>query len=329
MPNRSCSNVPTFGNTKSGVVVPTQIKSISAAVTPAASIARRAACSARSVVVSPSAAICRCLIPVHAARRAIEAAGVTAADIDLICVGTTTPDLVFPNVGTLLQDRLGIHGCPAFSLEAACTGFVYALGVADKFVRLGEAKCALVVGAETLTRIVDWNDRGTCVLFADGAGAVILQPSSEPGIISTRLHSDGKYKDLLLYPDGVSKGFDLVRQGKAGVQMKGNEVYKVAVNTLGQLVTETLNVNGITKDQLDWLIPHQANIRIIEAIAKRLDLPMERVIVTIGDQGNTSAASVPLALDTGIRDGRVKRGQLLLLEAFGGGFTWGSALIRY
>jgi 3-oxoacyl-[acyl-carrier-protein] synthase III len=265
----------------------------------------------------------------HASRLAIADAGVSPLDIDLICVGTTTPDLVFPNVGTLLQDRLGIHGCPAFSLEAACTGFVYALSVAEKYVRLGEAKCALVVGAETLTRIVDWNDRGTCVLFADGAGAVVLTPSAEPGIISTRLHSDGRYKDLLLYPDGVSKGFKLVKEGKAGVQMKGNEVYKVAVNTLGQLVTETLNANGISKTQLDWLIPHQANIRIIEAIAKRLDLPMERVIVTINTQGNTSAASVPLALDTGIRDGRIKRGQLLLLEAFGGGFTWGSALIRY
>jgi 3-oxoacyl-[acyl-carrier-protein] synthase-3 len=265
----------------------------------------------------------------HAARRAIESAGVNISDIDLICVGTTTPDLVFPNVGTLLQQRLGIHGCPAFSMEAACTGFVYALSVADKFVRLGESKCALVVGAETLTRIIDWNDRGTCVLFADVAGAVILQPAEEPGIISTRLHSDGKYKDLLWYPDGVSKGFKLVREGKAGVLMKGNEVYKVAVNTLGQLVTDTLNGNNIRKEELDWLIPHQANIRIIEAIAKRLDLSMDRVIVTIDTQGNTSAASVPLALDTGIRDGRVKRGQLLLLEAFGGGFTWGSALIRY
>ena len=188
----------------------------------------------------------------HAARRALAAANVTAADVDLICVGTTTPDLVFPNVGTLLQDRLGIHGCPAFSLEAACTGFMYALSVADKFVRTGEAKCALVVGAETLTRIVDWKDRGTCVIFADGAGAVVLEPSSEPGIMSTRLHSDGKYKDLLHYPDGVSKGFHLVREGKAGVQMKGNEVYKVAVNTLGQLVTDTLNANGISKEQLDW-----------------------------------------------------------------------------
>jgi 3-oxoacyl-[acyl-carrier-protein] synthase-3 len=264
-----------------------------------------------------------------ASQRAIADAGVSASDIDLIVVGTTTPDLVFPNVGTLLQDRLGIHGCPSFSVEAACTGFVYALSVADKFVKLGESKCALVVGAETLTRIVDWTDRGTCVLFGDGAGAVILKPAEEPGILSTRLHSDGKYKDLLLYPDGVSKGFDLTRAGKAGIQMKGNEVYKVAVNTLGALVTETLNAHGIAKAQLDWLIPHQANIRIIEAMAKRLELPMDKVIVTIGTQGNTSAASVPLALDTGIRDGRVKRGQLLLLEAFGGGFTWGSALIRY
>jgi 3-oxoacyl-[acyl-carrier-protein] synthase-3 len=265
----------------------------------------------------------------EASRRAMQDAGVGPGDIDLICVGTTTPDFVFPNVGTLLQSRLGIHGCPAFSLEAACAGFLYALSVADKFVRLGESKCALVVGAETLTRIVDWSDRGTCVLFADGAGAVILKPSEEAGIISTHLHADGRYKDLLLYPDGVSAGFHLVREGKAGVRMKGNEVYKVAVNTLGALVTETLAANKVGKDEIDWLIPHQANIRIIEAIARRLELPMERVIVTINTQGNTSAASVPLALDTGIRDGRIKRGQLLLLEAFGGGFTWGSALIRY
>ncbi len=264
-----------------------------------------------------------------AARLAMADAGVEPEDIDLICVGTTTPDFVFPNVGTLLQSRLGIHGCPAFSLEAACAGFLYALSVADKFVRLGEAKCALVIGAETLTRIVDWQDRATCVLFADGAGAVILKPAQEPGILSTHLHADGRYKDLLLYPDGVSSGFKLVREGKAGVRMKGNEVYKVAVNTLGALVTETLEANNISKDQIDWLIPHQANIRIIEAIAKRLELPMERVIVTINTHGNTSAASVPLALDAGIRDGRIQRGQLLLLEAFGGGFTWGSALIRY
>jgi 3-oxoacyl-[acyl-carrier-protein] synthase-3 len=265
----------------------------------------------------------------HAARRAMADAGVGPQDVDLICVGTTTPDFVFPNVGTLLQARLGIRGCPAFSLEAACAGFLYALGVADKFVRLGDSKCALVVGAETLTRIVDWKDRGTCVLFADGAGAVILTPSSEPGILSSHLHADGRYKDLLMYPDGVSSGFHSVRAGTAGVRMKGNEVFKLAVNTLGTLVIETLRANGISKEEVDWLIPHQANIRIIEAIAKRLDLPMERVIVTIHNQGNTSAASVPLALDTGIRDGRVKRGQLLLFEAFGGGFTWGSALVRY
>lgn len=265
----------------------------------------------------------------YAARRAMDAAGVSAADIDLICVGTTTPDLIFPNIGTLLQARLGVRGCPAFSLEAACSGFVYALGVADKFVRLGDARCALVVGAETITRIVDWTDRGTCVLFADGAGAVILTASSEPGIISTQLHSDGRYKDLLFCPNGVSRGLRAHPEDKSGVQMKGNEVYKVAVNTLGNLVTETLKANGIAKEQLDWLIPHQANLRIIEAIAKRLELPMERVIVTIGEHGNTSAASVPLALDTGIRDGRVRRGQLMLLEAFGGGFTWGSALIRF
>ena len=262
----------------------------------------------------------------HAARRAMAAAGVTGADIDLICVGTTTPDLVFPNVGTLLQDRLGIHhGCPAFSLEAACTGFVYALSVADKFVRLGEAKCALVVGAETLTRIVDWNDRGTCVLFADGAGAVVLEPSAAPGVLSTHLHADGQYKDLLYCSSGVSKGF----APKLAITMSGNEVFKVAVTKLGQAVDETLAANGLTKEELDWLVPHQANIRIIQAMARRLELPMEKVIVTVQEHGNTSAASVPLALDTAVRDGRIKRGDLLLLEAFGGGFTWGSALVRY
>ncbi|MFI4890117.1 MAG: beta-ketoacyl-ACP synthase III [Steroidobacterales bacterium] len=264
-----------------------------------------------------------------AARNAMRDAGVGPDEIDLIVVGTATPDLVFPNVGTLLQARLGIHGCPAFSVEAACAGFLYALSIAEKFVRTGSARCALVIGADTLTRIVDWKDRSTCVLFADGAGAVILKASDEPGIISTHLHADGRYKDLLQYPDGVSKGFKRIRAGTAGVQMKGNEVYKVAVNTLGALVVETLRANNIDKNQIDWLIPHQANIRIIEAIAKRLELPMERVIVTIQHHGNTSAASVPLAMDVGIRDGRIKRGQLLLLEAFGGGFTWGSALIRY
>jgi 3-oxoacyl-[acyl-carrier-protein] synthase-3 len=267
-------------------------------------------------------------LAVPAARRAMEAAGVGPGDIDLICVGTTTPDFIFPNVGTLLQKRLGIHGCPAFSLEAACSGFIYALSVAEKFIRLGEAKCALVVGAETLSRMVDWTNRSTCVLFGDGAGAVVLKPSEEPGIIYTRLHADGQYKDLLYYPDGISTGFELVRKNQAFIQMRGNEVYKLAVNTLGRIVVETLAANGIEQSQIDWLIPHQANIRIIEATAKRLGMPMDKVIVTVNRHGNTSAASVPLALDTGIRDGRLKPGQLVLLEAFGGGFTWGSALLR-
>ncbi|MBS0614217.1 MAG: ketoacyl-ACP synthase III [Proteobacteria bacterium] len=267
-------------------------------------------------------------LAVPAARRAMEAAGVAAGDVDLICVGTTTPDFVFPNVGTLVQQRLGIHNCAAFSLEAACSGFIYALGVADKFVRLGESKCALVIGAETLTRMVDWTDRATCVLFGDGAGAVILEPTDLPGIISTHLHADGQYKDLLNYPDGISTGFDLVRRNQAFIHMKGNEVYKLAVSNLGKIAQETLAANGLTPAQLDWLVPHQANLRIIEATAKRLGLPMDKVIVTIDRHGNTSSASVPLALDTGIRDGRIKPGQLLLLEAFGGGFTWGSALLR-
>jgi len=267
-------------------------------------------------------------LAVPAARRAMEAAGVQPGDIDLICVGTTTPDFIFPNVGALVQERLGIRNCPAFSLEAACSGFVYALGVADKFVRLGDARCALVIGAETLTRMVDWTDRSTCVLFGDGAGAVILVPADRQGIISTHLHADGHYKDLLNYPDGISTGFERVRRNQAFIHMKGSEVYRLAVSNLGKIAQETLAANGLETAQLDWLVPHQANLRIIEATAKRLGLPMEKVILTIAEHGNTSAASVPLALDTGVRDGRIKPGQLLLLEAFGGGFTWGSALLR-
>ena len=264
-----------------------------------------------------------------AARQAMDAAGVGPDDIDLVIVGTTTPDQVFPNMGCLLQARLGIHGCAAFSIEAACTGFVYALGVADKFVRSGEAKNALVVGAETLSRITDWTDRATCVLFGDGAGAVVLQPGAEPGIVSTHLHADGKYKDLLYFPSGVSKKPDDFHGGRDAVRMIGNEVFKVAVKTLGRIVDETLEKNGITKSDIDWLIPHQANIRIIQATARKLKMPMERVIQTVQDHGNTSTASVPMALDVAVRDGIIKRGDLLLLEAFGGGFTWGSALIRY
>ena len=270
-----------------------------------------------------------CDLAEKAARNALEAAAVEPSDIDFIVVGTTTPDQIFPNVGCLLQERLGIHNSAAFSVEAACTGFLYALGIADKFIRLGDAKCALVVGAETLTRMVDWKDRSTSVLFADGAGAVVLEPAEEPGIISTHLHADGQYKDLLYFPSGVSKGFDGLKAGKDFVHMSGNEVFKVAVNTLGRIVEETLEANDLDKSDIDWLIPHQANIRIIQATARKLDMPMDRVVLTIQDHGNTSAASVPLALDVAVRDGRVQRGDTLLLEAFGGGFTWGSALVKY
>ena len=261
----------------------------------------------------------------HAARRALEAAGIAPADVDFIAFGTTTPDLVFPNCGTLLQQRLGCRGVPAFSLETACAGFMYALAIADKYVRCGEVRRALVIGAETLSRITDWRDRATAVLFADGAGAVVLEPGDAPGLLSTHLHSDGQYKDLLYCGSGVSKGFS----ERLAIMMSGSEVFKVAVTKLGGAVDEALSANGLERDAVDWLVPHQANIRIIEATARKLDMPMERVIVTVQDHGNTSAASVPLALDVAVRDGRIKRGELLLLEAFGGGFTWGSALIRY
>jgi 3-oxoacyl-[acyl-carrier-protein] synthase-3 len=260
-----------------------------------------------------------------AARRACEAAGLAVGDVDFIAFGTTTPDLVFPNCGTLLQERLGCRGGPAFSLETACAGFMYALSIADKYVRCGDAKRALVVGAETLSRITDWTDRATAVLFADGAGAVVLEPSDAPGIYSTHLHSDGNYKDMLYVASGVSKGLE----PNPAIIMTGAEVFKSAVNKLSLAVEEALGANGFERAALDWLVPHQANIRIIEAIVRKLDLPMERVVITVQDHGNTSAASVPLALDVAVRDGRIQRGQLLLLEAFGGGFTWGSALVRY
>ena len=265
-----------------------------------------------------------------AARRALEAAGRKPSEIDLIVVATTTPDKIFPSTACLLQQRLDIHGCAAFDVQAVCTGFIYALAVADKFVRTGAAKCALVVGAETFSRIVDWTDRGTCVLFGDGAGAVLLEASDEPGVLSTHLHADGAYENLLHVPFGVSQGYAKVCEHHAYyVEMRGNEVFKMAVNTLGRIVEETLEANGLDRSQIDWLIPHQANIRIIQATARKLRMPMDRVVVTVAEQGNTSAASVPLALDTAVRDGRIKRGEILLLEAFGGGFTWGSALVRF
>lgn len=261
----------------------------------------------------------------QAARQALDAAGLAPSDLDLILVATTTPDQFFPSTACLLQQRLDVHGCAAFDLQAVCTGFVYALGVADKFIRTGAARCALVVGAETLSRVIDWTDRGTCVLFGDGAGAVVLGAADEPGIISTHLHADGAYKDLLQIPGGIGTG----NREEAYMEMKGNEVFRMAVTTLGRIVDETLEVNGLAKSDIDWLIPHQANIRIIQATARKLDLPMERVVVTVNEHGNTSAASIPLAFDQAVRDGRVQRGEMLLMEAFGGGFTWGSVLLRY
>lgn len=270
-----------------------------------------------------------CDLAEHASRQAIDAAGVDIADIDLIIVATTTPDRVFPSTACLLQQRLDIHGCAAFDIQAVCTGFVYALGIADKFIKSGSHRCVLIVGAETMSRIVDWTDRGTCVLFGDGAGAVVLGASDEPGILSTHLHADGHYKDLLSTTGGISEGFPVGSNGTAHVTMQGNEVFKMAVNTLGRIVDETLASNNMEKSDIDWLVPHQANIRIINATAKKLKINPDHVVVTVQEHGNTSSASVPLALNEAVRDGRIKRGETIMLEAFGGGFTWGSALLRY
>jgi 3-oxoacyl-[acyl-carrier-protein] synthase-3 len=267
-----------------------------------------------------------------AARRAIEAAGVTPAEVDFIVFGTTTPDLVFPNCGTLLQARLGARGCPAFSVETACSGFIYALSIADKFIKAGEAKCALVVGAETLSRITNWSDRNTAVLFGDGAGAVVIKPSAEPGIMSTHLHSDGTYKDLLYVESGVSTGFRVnptTNKVDIAIKMAGSEVFKVAVTKLGGAVDEALAANGLEKSAVNWLIPHQANIRIMNGTAKKLKLAPEKLVVTVDEHGNTSAASVPLALDVAVKSGRVKRGDTVLLEGVGGGFTWGAVLLDF
>jgi 3-oxoacyl-[acyl-carrier-protein] synthase-3 len=270
-----------------------------------------------------------CDLAEKAARSAIEMAGLKPTDIDLIVVATTTADQVFPSTACLLQARLGIRGPAAFDVQAVCTGFIYALGVADNFVRAGTAKKALVIGAETFSRILDWSDRNTCVLFGDGAGAVVIEASDEPGIISTHLHADGAYESLLRVPGGISRGYDEVQQGSAYVEMRGNEVFKVAVTTLGRIVDETLAANNMQKSDIDWLIPHQANIRIINATARKLQTPMDHVVVTVDEHGNTSAASVPLAFDVAVRDGRIKRGETILMEAFGGGFTWGSVLAKF
>ncbi len=270
-----------------------------------------------------------CDLAEKAARAALEAAGKQAEDVDMIVLATTTPDLVFPSTACLLQQRLGIHDCPAFDIQAVCTGFIYAMSVADQFIRTGHKRCVLVVGAETLTRIIDWNDRSTCVLFGDGAGAVLLECSEAPGILSSHIHADGDYQHLLNVPAGISANTEKLQAGEAFIEMQGNEVFKMAVNTLGRIVDETLEANSLKKSDIDWLVPHQANIRIISATAKKLSMPMERVVVTVDQHGNTSAASVPLALDAAVRDGRIKTKDTLLLEAFGGGFTWGSVLLKY
>ncbi|MHB1676527.1 MAG: beta-ketoacyl-ACP synthase III [Sulfuriferula sp.] len=261
-----------------------------------------------------------------AAQQAILAAGVEPNAIDLIVVATTTPDLVFPSTACLLQQKLGIvNGCPAFDVQAVCSGFVYALSIADNFIRAGQAKCALVVGAETLSRITDWTDRSNCILWGDGAGAVILTASDTAGVISTHLHADGRYRDLLCVNGGVSAGVD----GAYAMKMQGSAVFKIAVKTLDAIVDETLAANNLQKSDITWLVPHQANIRIIQATAKKLGMSMDNVVVTVDTQANTSAASIPLALDTAVRDGRIKTGDIVLMEAFGGGFTWGSVLLKW
>ena len=264
---------------------------------------------------------------IGAAKKALQAAGLEADDIDLIVVGTTTPDLVFPSTACLIQKGLGCTGITAMDVNAACSGSIYALAVADKFIQSGQHKKALVIGTETLTRMVDWTDRTTCVLFGDGASAMVLEASEEPGVLSTHLHADGAHDHLLNATVGVSSGLKNEPNGGLKIRMKGNEVFKTAVTTLGRIVRETLKANNMKKTDIDWLIPHQANLRIISATAKKLN--MDRVIVTVDKHGNTSAASVGLALDEAIRSGKVARGDVLLLEAFGGGFTWGSALIKY
>ncbi|MDJ0760493.1 MAG: beta-ketoacyl-ACP synthase III [Woeseiaceae bacterium] len=265
----------------------------------------------------------------YAARKALDAAGIDATDLDLIVVATTTPDKVFPSTACIIQRRLDIHECPAFDVHAACAGFVYALDVADRFIRTGGATTALVIGTETYSRILDWEDRSTAVLFGDGAGAVVLQPTEEEGIIRTAIHADGKFEDLLHVPKGISTGYSPEDPEGAYIQMKGHAVFKKAVATLDSMAREALEHSGHGADEIDWLVPHQANLRIIAAAAKKFNLPMDRVVVTVDEHANTSSASIPLALDVAVRDGRIKRGELLLFEAFGAGFTWGSTLVRF
>ena len=261
-----------------------------------------------------------------ASRRAIEAAGIAAQDIGLIIVATTTPDMIFPSTACILQAKLGIKNCPAFDVQAVCSGFIYALSIADLYLRSGQYQYALVVGAEVYSRILDWNDRGTCVLFGDGAGAVVLKASDAPGILSSHLHADGSYHHILSVPGSVCGG---KVEGRPFLQMEGNTVFKFAVKVLDEIVEEALAKNNLQKPDIDWLIPHQANIRIIQSTAKKLGMSMEKVVVTVDRHGNTSAASIPLALDEAVRDGRIRAGQHLLLEGVGGGFTWGAVLVKW
>jgi len=266
---------------------------------------------------------------VQAAKRAMEMAGVGAEDIDLIVLGTATPDKIFPATACIIQRRLGIKGGAAFDIHAACSGFVYGLDVASRYIKTGGARTALVIGSETLSRITNWQDRGTAVLFGDGAGAVVLQADEEPGILSTHIHADGEYEELLQVEQGVSVGFDITKAGGAYISMEGNAVFRRAVATFDNMARETVADLDGHLDDIDWFVPHQANMRIIKAAAKKLKMPMERVIATVDEHANTSGASIPLAMDLAIRDGRIKRGQTLLLAAFGAGFTWGSAMLRY
>jgi len=263
-----------------------------------------------------------------ASREALQSAGRSASEVDLIVVATTTADQVFPSTACLLQERLGIRGCPAFDVQAVCAGFLYALDVVYRYVATGASQCALVVGAETFSRILNWEDRTTCVLFGDGAGAMVVEASDSPGILSSHIHADGTYKDLLCVPVGVSTAYQEILNGRAYTEMQGKEVFRWAVSALGDAVIEVLTTNGMDKAEIDWLVPHQANIRIIKAIAKRLDLSMDQVVVTIDQHGNTSAASVPLAFDAAVKDGRIRSGDKVIFEAFGGGFTWGSMLVQ-
>lgn len=268
-------------------------------------------------------------IALAAARKALDDAGMEPEELDLIVVGTVTPDKIFPATACIIQRELGVKGCAAFDVQAACSGFIYGLDLANRQIITGGAKTALVIGAETLSRITNWKDRTTAVLFGDGAGAVVLKASDEPGILATHIHANGEYEELLHVQSGISKGYDAVCEEKAFIEMNGNAVFKRAVSTFDSIARETVaDLDGDLSD-IDWFVPHQANMRIIKAAAKKLQMPMERVIATVDEHANTSGASIPLALDVAVKDGRIKRGDTCMFAAFGAGFTWGSAMLRY